>query len=56
MADASVKRNDAAGRTITAQDTVGRGDDTEGMSYLDTRLRRLVTLYMPLALIVFVLS
>jgi multiple sugar transport system permease protein len=55
MADASVKRNDAAGRTITAQDTVGRGDDTEGMSYLDTRLRRLVTLYMPLALIVFVL-
>ncbi|MGF1650913.1 MAG: carbohydrate ABC transporter permease [Hyphomicrobiaceae bacterium] len=49
MTDVSLKS-----RTAT-QDTVGRGDDTEGMSYLDTTLNRLVTLYLPLGLIMFVL-
>ena len=31
------------------------GDDTEGMSYLESLPRRLVTLYLPLAVILFVL-
>ncbi len=37
------------------QDTVARGDDTEGMSYLETLPKRVVFTYMPLALITFVL-
>jgi multiple sugar transport system permease protein len=37
------------------QDTVARGDDTEGMSYLDTGFSRVIKLYAPLGLIVFVL-
>jgi multiple sugar transport system permease protein len=55
MTDASFKRIDTAGRAVTAQDTVARGDDTEGMSYLNNGFHRMVTLYMPLALITFVL-
>ena len=31
------------------------GDDTEGMSYLESLPRRVVTLYLPLAVILFVL-
>jgi len=34
---------------------VAHGDDTEGMSYLESLPRRLVTLYLPLAVILFVL-
>ncbi|MEQ8817849.1 MAG: carbohydrate ABC transporter permease [Thalassobaculum sp.] len=48
----------AQGRTpgrVSSQDTVARGDDTEGMSYLDTGFGRVVKLYAPLGLIVFVL-
>lgn len=48
----------AQGRTqgrVIAQDTVARGDDTEGMSYLDTGFSRVIKLYAPLGLIVFVL-
>ena len=37
------------------QDPIGRGDDTEGMSYLQTLPRRLVTTYMPLGIILAVL-
>jgi len=37
------------------QDPIGRGDDTEGMSYLQTLPRRLVTTYLPLGIIVVVL-
>ena len=33
----------------------GAGDSTEGMGYLETLPRRLVTTYLPLAIIVFVL-
>ena len=32
-----------------------RGDDSEGMSYLESLPRRVVTLYLPLLLILFVL-
>jgi multiple sugar transport system permease protein len=48
----------AQGRTqgrVGPQDTVARGDDTEGMSYLDTGFSRVIKLYAPLGLIVFVL-
>ncbi len=34
---------------------VGRADETDGMSYLSTMSSRVVTVYMPLALIMFVL-
>ena len=45
-------RQDTAGRT---QDSTGRGDDTEGMSYLERFPQRFVTTYMPLGLILIVL-
>ncbi|MEM7774075.1 MAG: carbohydrate ABC transporter permease [Pseudomonadota bacterium] len=38
-----------------SQDTTARGDDIEGMDYLETWSQRLVTTYLPLAIIMFVL-
>jgi multiple sugar transport system permease protein len=40
---------------VTAGATVGATDDSEGMSYLESLPRRVVTLYIPLALILIVL-
>jgi multiple sugar transport system permease protein len=40
---------------VTAGATVGAADDSEGMSYLESLPRRVVTLYIPLALILIVL-
>jgi multiple sugar transport system permease protein len=40
---------------VTAGATVGVTDDSEGMSYLESLPRRVVTLYIPLALILIVL-
>jgi multiple sugar transport system permease protein len=40
---------------VTAGATVGATDDSEGMSYLESLPRRVVTLYLPLGLILFVL-
>jgi multiple sugar transport system permease protein len=40
---------------VTAGATVGATDDSEGMSYLESLPRRVITLYLPLALILFVL-
>ncbi len=40
---------------VTAGASVGAIDDSEGMSYLESLPRRLVTLYLPLAVILFVL-
>jgi multiple sugar transport system permease protein len=37
------------------QDAVARGDDNEGMAYLDTLPRRLITTYLPILLILIVL-
>ena len=41
--------------TAAAQDPTGRGDVNEGMDYLETLPRRLVTTYLPLFLILVVL-
>jgi multiple sugar transport system permease protein len=42
--------------TLEAKVSVAaRGDDSEGMSYLESLPRRIVTLYLPLAVILFVL-
>jgi multiple sugar transport system permease protein len=40
---------------VTATAPVGASDESEGMSYLESLPRRLVTLYLPLAVILFVL-
>jgi len=40
---------------LEAKVRVAHGDDTEGMSYLESLPRRLVTLYLPLAIILLVL-
>jgi multiple sugar transport system permease protein len=40
---------------VTAGATVGASDDSEGMSYLESLPRRVVTLYIPLGIILFVL-
>jgi len=40
---------------LEAKVRVTHGDDTEGMSYLESLPRRVVTLYLPLAVILFVL-
>jgi multiple sugar transport system permease protein len=40
---------------VAGQDPTGRGDDNEGMDYLETLPRRLVTTYLPLFLILIVL-
>ena len=40
---------------VTAGASVGAADDSEGMSYLESLPRRVVTLYIPLALILIVL-
>src|SRR5579883_1667663 len=40
---------------VTAGATVGATDESEGMSYLESVPRRLITLYLPLAVILFVL-
>jgi len=55
MTEAAAKSGDSAGRTISAQDMVARGDDTEGMGYLETLPQRVVTTYLPLFVITFVL-
>ena len=41
--------------TAAGQDATGRGDDNEGMDYLETLPRRLITTYLPLFLILIVL-
>jgi multiple sugar transport system permease protein len=49
---------DALARSKVAgagQDAVARGDDNEGMAYLDTLPRRLITTYLPILLILIVL-
>ena len=48
LADAKMVRAATATATLT-------GDQTEGMSYLETLPRRLVTLYLPLSIILLVL-
>ena len=41
--------------TLEAKVSVAaRGDDSEGMSYLESLPRRIVTLYLPLAVILIV--
>jgi multiple sugar transport system permease protein len=40
---------------VTAGATVGAADDSEGMSYLESLPRRVVTLYIPLGLILIIL-
>ena len=40
---------------VVAAQNLARDDDTEGMSYLETPLNRLVTLYIPLFIIVVIL-
>jgi multiple sugar transport system permease protein len=45
---------DQAGKVV-GRDVVGRLDESEGMSYLETLPRRLVTTYLPLGVILFVL-
>ncbi|MGI9422614.1 MAG: carbohydrate ABC transporter permease [Hyphomicrobiaceae bacterium] len=50
MTDIADRVNDAAGRRSGTGD-----DDSEGMSYLETLPKRLVTTYLPLSVIVFVL-
>jgi multiple sugar transport system permease protein len=47
----TVSRHEDPGSVIVA----GGGHQSEGMSYLDSRLRRFVTIYLPLAVFVFVL-
>jgi multiple sugar transport system permease protein len=44
-----------AGRIVDPGGRSGRTDASEGMSYLDSASRRLVTLYLPLGIICFVL-
>ena len=44
-----------AGRIVDPGGRSGRADSSEGMSYLDSLPRRLVTLYLPLGIICFVL-
>jgi multiple sugar transport system permease protein len=44
-----------ASSTAAGQDPTGRGDDNEGMDYLETLPRRVVTTYIPLLLILIVL-
>jgi multiple sugar transport system permease protein len=48
-----------AGKAVDAKAVLSgsspTADDTEGMSYLQSLPRRLVTLYLPLSLILFVL-
>ena len=51
MTDA-IARSKVAG---AGQDAVARGDDNEGMAYLDTLPRRLITTYLPILLILIVL-
>ena len=41
--------------TLEAKVRVAHGDDTEGMSYLESLPRRVMTLYLPLAIILVVL-
>ena len=43
------------GETAQIKPALERDDDTDGMSYLETFPRRLVTTYMPLGIIIFVL-
>src|ERR1700752_5191323 len=55
MTDLPTTHVNLKGVLTASAPTVARDDHTEGMSYLQSLPRRLVTLYMPLGIIVFVL-
>ncbi len=54
MTDSVLPTKGSAGG-VTAGATVGATDDSEGMSYLESLPRRVITLYLPLGLILLVL-
>ena len=55
MTDLPTTRIDLKGVLSATAPTVARDDHSEGMSYLQSVPRRLVTLYLPLSIIVIVL-
>src|SRR5437763_17050468 len=55
MTDLPTSRIDLKAVLTASSPTVAMADHTEGMSYLESVPRRLVTLYLPLGIIVFIL-
>ena len=55
MTDLPDHADRSQGRAVGSSPTVAKDDHSEGMSYLQSVPRRLVTLYLPLSIIVFVL-
>ena len=55
MTDAAQPRAAASAAATKQQDGIGGGDDSEGMGYLETLPRRLITTYLPLGIMMIVL-